>query len=212
MLNGHPLAIDRADAFTYASSRGLGKWVKTVEFSTGHNEAYVARWTGIRPGADGKIIIRTTHTVGEANGAPAPRPRAGMGCHGAVGAPPAKGWWLSMTVPTRMVARKTPTSPPSILGEPALVLPGLTSSMVPTGAARYEEKLPPECLLTDPITVDPERMRQPCSVHADPEGNISYGTHLRHVDLVLKVWIRRSILPARPCEVARDIELPPIGD
>jgi len=59
-----------ADAFTYASSQGAWKVGEdSVEFSTGHNEVgYVARWTGIRPGADGKIIIRTTHTVGEANG------------------------------------------------------------------------------------------------------------------------------------------------
>ena len=54
-----------ADAFTYASSQGAWKVGEdSVEFSTGHNEVgYVARWTGIRPGADGKIIIRTTHTA-----------------------------------------------------------------------------------------------------------------------------------------------------
>jgi hypothetical protein len=40
-----------------------------VEFSTGHNEAgYVAKWTDIAPGADGRVVIRTSHSVGEANG------------------------------------------------------------------------------------------------------------------------------------------------
>jgi len=42
---------------------------ESVEFSTGHNEAgYVAKWTDIAPGADGKVVIRTSHSVGEANG------------------------------------------------------------------------------------------------------------------------------------------------
>ncbi len=59
-----------ADSFTYASSTGAHRVSEAaVEFSTGDNPAgYIARWTDISPGADGEIIIRTTHTVGEANG------------------------------------------------------------------------------------------------------------------------------------------------
>jgi hypothetical protein len=59
-----------ADSFTYASSSGAKKVADdSVEFSTGDNTAgYVARWTDVKPGADGTIVIRTSHTVGEANG------------------------------------------------------------------------------------------------------------------------------------------------
>ncbi|MEE2947238.1 MAG: hypothetical protein VX392_02875 [Verrucomicrobiota bacterium] len=59
-----------ADSFEYASSEGAWKVSEdSVEFSTGHNEAgYVAKWTDIAPGADGRIVIRTSHSVGEANG------------------------------------------------------------------------------------------------------------------------------------------------
>ncbi len=59
-----------ADSFNYASSDGAWKVSDdSVEFSTGHNaDGYVAKWTDIAPGADGKIIIRTSHSVGEANG------------------------------------------------------------------------------------------------------------------------------------------------
>lgn len=59
-----------ADAYTYASSPGAQKVANdSVEFSTGENGAgYVARWTDIRPGADGTIVIRTGHSVGQANG------------------------------------------------------------------------------------------------------------------------------------------------
>ena len=59
-----------ADFFTYASSAGAHKVSDdSVEFSTGENGAgYVARWTDIKPGSDGTIIIRTSHTVGAANG------------------------------------------------------------------------------------------------------------------------------------------------
>jgi hypothetical protein len=40
-----------------------------VEFSTGHNvNGLVARWVDIQPGADGSFTIRTSHSVGEANG------------------------------------------------------------------------------------------------------------------------------------------------
>ena len=59
-----------AESYVYASSDGAWKVSEdSVEFSTGHNEAgYVAKWTDIVPGADGKIVIRTSHSVGEANG------------------------------------------------------------------------------------------------------------------------------------------------
>ena len=59
-----------ADKATYASSPGARKVADdSVEFSTGENGVgYVARWTDIKPGADGTIVIRTSHTVGEANG------------------------------------------------------------------------------------------------------------------------------------------------
>jgi len=59
-----------ADAFTYASSAGAHRVGEdSVEFSTGNNpDGLVARWTNIRPGADGTFVIRTTHSVGEANG------------------------------------------------------------------------------------------------------------------------------------------------
>ena len=59
-----------ADTFTYAASTGARKVADdSVEFSTGENGAgYVARWTDIAPGSDGQIVIRTSHTVGEANG------------------------------------------------------------------------------------------------------------------------------------------------
>lgn len=63
-------SIRDADAFVYGSSAGAHKVDESsVEFSTGDNNAgYVARWTDIAAGADGKIIIRTSHGVGEANG------------------------------------------------------------------------------------------------------------------------------------------------
>ena len=59
-----------AESFAYASSEGAWKVSEeSVEFSTGHNEVgYVARWTDIAPGADGKVVIRTSHSVGEGNG------------------------------------------------------------------------------------------------------------------------------------------------
>ena len=59
-----------AESFVYASSEGAWKVSEeSVEFSTGHNEeGYVAKWTDIAPGADGRIVIRTSHSVGEANG------------------------------------------------------------------------------------------------------------------------------------------------
>ena len=62
--------IMEAESFAYASSEGAWKVSEeSVEFSTGHNEAgYVAKWTDIAPGADGRIVIRTSHSVGEANG------------------------------------------------------------------------------------------------------------------------------------------------
>ena len=54
-----------ADKYTYASSSGAWKVGEdSVEFSTGHNEVgYVAKWTDISPGEDGKIIIRTSHSL-----------------------------------------------------------------------------------------------------------------------------------------------------
>ena len=59
-----------AESFVYASSEGAWKVSdESVEFSTGHNEVgYVAKWTDIAPGEDGIIVIRTSHSVGEANG------------------------------------------------------------------------------------------------------------------------------------------------
>ena len=59
-----------AESFVYASSEGAWKVSEeSVEFSTGHNEdGYVAKWTDIAPGVDGKIVIRTSHSVGESNG------------------------------------------------------------------------------------------------------------------------------------------------
>ncbi len=63
-------SIREAEGFQYASSAGAHKIDDaTVEFSTGNNtEGYVARWTGILAGDDGRIVIRTTHGVGEENG------------------------------------------------------------------------------------------------------------------------------------------------
>ncbi len=63
-------SIREADAYEAASSAGAHKIDEsTVEFSTGNNTAgNVARWVGINPGADGRIVIRTTHGVGEENG------------------------------------------------------------------------------------------------------------------------------------------------
>lgn len=59
-----------ADALTYASSPGAHRVSdRSVEFSTGENSAgLLARWTNIRPGADGTIVIRTSHSVGVAAG------------------------------------------------------------------------------------------------------------------------------------------------
>lgn len=59
-----------ADSHTYASSTGAHRVADdSVEFSTGNNpDGLVARWTNIRPGSDGKVVIRTSHSVGEANG------------------------------------------------------------------------------------------------------------------------------------------------
>lgn len=59
-----------AESFTYASSAGARKVADdSVEFSTGDNAAgNVAEWINIKPGSDGKIIIRTSHSVGEAAG------------------------------------------------------------------------------------------------------------------------------------------------
>ena len=63
-------SILEADGVVYASTLAAHKVSDvSVEFSTGENTAgYVARWTGIQPGQDGKIVIRTTHGVGEAAG------------------------------------------------------------------------------------------------------------------------------------------------
>jgi len=62
--------IMEADAFLYASSEDAHKIAEdSVEFSTGMNSAgYVAKWTNIAPGDDGKIVIRTSHSVGDDNG------------------------------------------------------------------------------------------------------------------------------------------------
>ena len=62
--------IRDAKASVYACSTGAHKVSDTsVEFSTGENGAgYVARWTDIQPSEDGKVTIRTSHGVGEANG------------------------------------------------------------------------------------------------------------------------------------------------
>ncbi len=54
-------ALQSADAFTNASSAGttaIGDGSR-VRFSTGNNTAngFVARWTGIQPGADGSIVL-----------------------------------------------------------------------------------------------------------------------------------------------------------
>ena len=59
-----------AESATYASSAGAHRVADdSVEFSTGHNpDGLVARWTNIRPGSNGRIIIRTSHSVGEVNG------------------------------------------------------------------------------------------------------------------------------------------------
>ena len=59
-----------AEASTYASSAAAHKVSdESVEFITGHNpEGLVARWTDIRPAADGSFKIRTSHGIGEANG------------------------------------------------------------------------------------------------------------------------------------------------
>ena len=59
-----------AESFVYASSGGAWKVSgDSVEFSTGHNAVgHVAKWTDIEPGADGRIVIRTSHSVGTANG------------------------------------------------------------------------------------------------------------------------------------------------
>ncbi len=63
-------SIHEADGYVYASSAGAHKVDEaTVEFSTGDNAVgYVARWTRIQPGADGRIVIRSTHGLGEENG------------------------------------------------------------------------------------------------------------------------------------------------
>ena len=59
-----------AGSATYASSAGATKVSnESVEFSTGDNAAgLVARWVEIDPGSDGRIVIRTSHTVGQASG------------------------------------------------------------------------------------------------------------------------------------------------
>jgi len=59
-----------ADSFTYASSDGAHRIAEdSVEFVTGINDGgYVAKWTNINSGSDGKIIIRTTHSIGKKNG------------------------------------------------------------------------------------------------------------------------------------------------
>lgn len=62
--------IINAESFTYASSDGAHRVAEdTVEFVTGINDGgYVAKWTNIHPGSDGKIIIRTSHGIGKENG------------------------------------------------------------------------------------------------------------------------------------------------
>lgn len=62
--------LSGAESFTYASSPGAHQIDDlNVEFSTGENpDGLVARWTDIRPGADGTFTIRTSHGVGEAKG------------------------------------------------------------------------------------------------------------------------------------------------
>ena len=59
-----------ADSFTYAAPEGAQKIDDdAVEFSTGWNtQGFVAKWTHIKPGADGSFTIRTTHSVGEDSG------------------------------------------------------------------------------------------------------------------------------------------------
>jgi hypothetical protein len=62
--------ILEAEAYQYGSSPGAHKvGDDSVEFSTGNNVAgNVARWTKIQPSPDGRIVIRSTHGLGEANG------------------------------------------------------------------------------------------------------------------------------------------------
>lgn len=63
-------SIREADGFQYASSTTAHKIDDaSLEFSTGNNDdGNVARWTKIQAGDDGRIVIRTTHGVGEENG------------------------------------------------------------------------------------------------------------------------------------------------
>ena len=62
--------IREADAFIYACSGDAHKVSNdSVEFATGVNSVgYVAKWTNIDPGDDGRIVIRTTHGVGADDG------------------------------------------------------------------------------------------------------------------------------------------------
>lgn len=62
--------LNGAESATYASSTGALKISETsTEFSTGNNvDGLVARWTDIRPGADGTFSLRTTHGIGSAAG------------------------------------------------------------------------------------------------------------------------------------------------
>ena len=125
----HPLAIDRADAFTYASSQGLGKWVKTVWNSHGPQRGGLRGSMDRHPAGCRWQDHHSNHPHGRRSQWGAPevlmptRAMQGVFSWCSWSLRPPKVGRLSMTVPTRMVARKTPTSPPSILGEPALVLP-----------------------------------------------------------------------------------------
>ena len=190
-----------ADAFTYASSQGAWKVGEdSVEFSTGHNEVgYVARWTGIRPGADGKIIIRTTHTVGEANGG-LPGAHAYKGYAGGVfmvqlEPPPAKGWQAFNDSANKNGGTEDPNITTINVGRTSVgptedVLLQLESGASTGVTARYEETFSTGSVFwtSDPITVDPESDAATLfGPVLDLEGNISYGDAPGwHVDLVLE--------------------------
>ena len=190
-----------ADTFTYASSQGAWKVGEdSVEFSTGHNKVgYVARWTGMAPGSDGKIIIRTSHTVGEANGG-LPGAHAYKGYAGGVfmlelEPPPAAGWQAFNDSANKNGGTDDPTVTTINIGRSS---PGpVEEELLQFGSgdgtgviARYEETVSTGSVFwtSDSITVDPQSDAATLFGEVlDLNGNISYGDAPGwHVDLVLE--------------------------
>ncbi|MDA7617702.1 hypothetical protein N8703_00170 [Verrucomicrobia bacterium] len=190
-----------AEGFVYASSQGAWKVGEdSVEFSTGHNEAgLVARWTGIQSGPDGQVILRTSHSVGKANGG-LPGAHAYKGYAGGVFMLkledlPAPGWQayndssnknggtIDPNVTQINVGRGSPGP-----NEEELLIHATGASTEVT--VRYEETFSTGSVFwtSDAITYDAESdAARLFDGILDLEGNISYGDAPGwHVDLIIE--------------------------